>query len=313
MHGARALQLERLLNERTLRADACIAAAFTLRVAGIAARVACDEPGVSVTVSESSRAFLTPDDRADVTITVSRRDHLREPEGAPLFDSGGVWRLYRSAGTFTFSFRSSAHGPAPYRLATFDDSFRTGRIEVNRAALSDPHAVEPLEYPLDELLMMHLLARGRGVEVHACGVVDADGSAWLFAGHSEAGKSTTANLWHARQATILSDDRVILTIEGDRVVMHGTPWHGDAGFAAPLAAPIRRIFFLEHGTANRLRPLGGAAAAASLLARSFVPFHDRAALAWTMELLERIVERVPCAEFAFVPDASAVDVVRGLR
>jgi hypothetical protein len=307
VHGAGALQLERLV-----KTDACVAAAFTFRVAGISARVACEEPGVSIAVSGAGRAFLSDDEGADVTIAVSRGNDLREPDGPVAFDSGGVWRLYRSPGALTFSFRSSAHGDAPYRLATFDDRFRTGRVVLDRAILSDPSVVEPLEYPLDELLLMHLLARGRGVEVHACGVVDAGGSAWLFAGHSEAGKSTTANLWHAEQATILSDDRMILTVEGDRVVMHGTPWHGDAGFAMPSSAPVRRIFFLEHGAANRLTQLSGAAAAARLLARAFLPFHDPAGLGWTMELLERIVERVPCAEFAFVPDPTAVDLVRGL-
>lgn len=310
-----AVQRERLLTRRTrtISASPTGTAAFTLRVAGISARVTCDEPGVAMAVSGAARAFLAADDRADVTIAVAREDNLREPEGVPLFDSGGVWRLYRSPRAFTFSFRSSARGPAPYRLATFDERFRTGRILLDGAHLDGRNVLEPLEYPLDELLMTHLLARGRGVEVHACGVVDADGTGWLFAGHSEAGKSTIAGLWDAQRATILSDDRVILTIASDRVWMHGTPWHGDAEFATPSAAVVRRIFFLEHGVANGIRPLAGAAAAACLLARCFVPFHDPGGLEYTLELIERIVERAPCAEFAFVPDSGAVSFVRGLQ
>jgi hypothetical protein len=249
------------------------AADFTLRIAGFSMRVVCDEPDAALAVSEAGRAFLSANGgAADVSIRVSCARELREPDGVPLFDSGGVWRLYRSPGAFIFSFRSTSAGPSPYRLAIFDDEFRSGRIVIDRARLRDREVLEPLEYPLDELLMMHLLARGRGVEIHGCGVVDRDGGAWLFAGHSEAGKSTTAGLWHEQQATILSDDRVILRLEGDRVWMHGTPWHGDGGFATPSDALVKQIFFLEHGAANHAEPVGGAAAAARLLARAFPPF-----------------------------------------
>jgi len=36
------------------------------------------------------------------------------------------------------------------------------------------------DYPLDELLVMHRLGRERGVEVHAAGIRDAKGNAYLF-------------------------------------------------------------------------------------------------------------------------------------
>ena len=284
---------------------------FTMRVADIATRVVCDDPGVSLTVSGRSSRFVVPGGVADLTIRVEQPAALTDPDGEMLFDSGVVWQLFRERDGYVFSFRSSAAGPAPYRLARFNASFTAGEIRLNRSRLpNDNTAVEPLEYPLDELIMIHLLARGRGVEIHGCAVIDRDGAAYLFAGQSEAGKSTTARLWHEQQATVLSDDRVILRLRDNKVWVYGTPWHGEEDFACAASAPLDRIFFLEQGRANGVREIGGVAAAAQLVACCFAPFHDRAGMDFTLELLTTIIDRVPCSVLTFVPDPSAVQFVR---
>ena len=66
---------------------------------------------------------------------------------------------------------------------------------MRREVFGDRLPIYPLHYPLDELLMVHLLARGRGVEIHGSGIVDADGYGTLFAGQSGAGKTTMSRLW----------------------------------------------------------------------------------------------------------------------
>jgi len=286
---------------------------LTLRVADITTRLVCDESALGVTVSDTSCRFLVPPDYADppdVTAQVQRAPHLSHPQGDMLFDSGGTWRMYRERDEFVFSFASTALGAAPYRLARFDTSFTRGTIAFNGACIPNSAALQPLEFPLDELMMIHLLARGRGVEVHGCGVIDCDGRAYLFAGQSEAGKSTSARLWHHEGATVLSDDRIVLRLREDRVWMYGTPWHGEQEFASPASAPLTRIFFLAHGPGNSVRPAGGAVAAARLFTCCFPPFHDHAGLDFTLSLLERIVDRVPCVELTFVPDPTVVGFVR---
>jgi len=219
------------------------ARALTLRVADITTRVVCDDSALGLTVSDASSRFLVPPgatDEPDVTTRVQRAAHLSQPSGDMLFDSGGTWRLYRERDDFVFSFVSIALGPAPYRLARFDSSFTRGTISFNGACIPNHAALAPLEFPLDELLMINLLARGRGVEVHGCGVIDWNGSAYLFAGQSEAGKSTSARLWDREGATVLGDDRVVLRLREGRVWVYGTPWHGDEEFASPASAPRRK-------------------------------------------------------------------------
>jgi hypothetical protein len=169
----------------------------------------------------------------------------------------------------------------------------------------------PLAYPLDDLLLQHHLAVAGELVIHACGIA-IDGAAVLFCGTSGAGKTTTARLWsrHARGARVLSDDRVVLTRRASGHDAHGTPWHGEGRFAAPLAAPLRALFFIRHGEASRAVPVRTADAAARLFARSFPPPWDRAAVARTLAACARVARSTPAWELRFRPDASAIRVVR---
>ena len=170
--------------------------------------------------------------------------------------------------------------------------------------------MNPLEYPLDELLWIHRLSMGDGVEVHGCGVITPDGRGLLLTGHSGAGKSTSARLWSQRDgARLLSDDRIILRREKGRVWMYGTPWHGDAGIAESERWPLDGIFVLAQAPSNALRPLGSLEASAELYARSFVPHHSAEAVTFILDFFSKVTGQVPCFEFSFVPDLTAVEAL----
>jgi hypothetical protein len=219
--------------------------------------------------------------------------------------------LFRHHDGYVFRFFSSPFGPIPYKTARWNADFTRGEVWLNRTHFPAGAAVDPLEYPLDELLIIHLLARGRGLEVHACGVIDRSETAYLFVGMSGAGKSTMARFWLAEEGTvILSDDRVILRSEEDGVWMYGTPWHGDEPLASPRRARLDRVFFLRHHTANTIATLAGPNAAARLFAASFPPFHSASAIDASLRFIETIVRNVPCAELGFIPVPAVVEFVR---
>jgi hypothetical protein len=256
----------------------------------------------------------------DIEVNVEWAERLRLWQGNAVFDSGSVWTLFRDGADFVFDFVSPVLSVHPYKRMRVDASFRLATITLNREVLRDHQPVFPLEYPADELLVTNYLANGLGVEVHGCGLVDYETGGHLFLGHSGAGKSTTANLWQSlRDPEILSDDRIILRLQDDGLWMHGTPWHGEAAFAAPAKARINRIFILEHaeslapGEENKITPLTRSRAVGELFARSFPPFHSAAGLERTIGFLEQILNRVPCYQFQFVPNASAVEKVIGFH
>lgn len=284
-------------------------ARFTFRIGGISFALFAPA-SMDVALDPEMTPFQVGVSRTDVRLDVDWADRLQMPSASALFDSGGLWSLFEESNGYAFYLRTSFLGAAPYKAAWFDRDFRRGRISLARQFYNPSRSVNPLEYPLDELLAMHRLSCEGGVEVHAVGVVDEFGRGHLFIGHSGAGKSTTARLWQKRHgARILSDDRIILRIENGRPRMYGTPWHGDAGLALADSADLSAIYFLEHGSCNKLMPLPAIRAAAEVLARSFVPHHSADALESTLWSLDRITRQTPCSLFQFVPDQSAVEMI----
>jgi hypothetical protein len=247
----------------------------------------------------------------DIETRVEWADRLGQPLGTKVFDSGALWALYEEGPDFVFDFVTQVLGRQPYKRLRINQDFSEGRLCLNRGCLPDAGQIFPLEYPVDELLVTNWLARaGGGVELHGCGLVDSETGGHLFLGHSGAGKSTTTRLWRSlRHARVLSDDRIILRRHGDDIWMHGTPWHGEAGFASPEATAIRHIFVLEHGAKNTFTQLSQSQAIAEIFARSFVPFHNRRALDSTLSYLQDITAEVPCYRFEFLPDSHAVDAI----
>jgi len=286
-------------------------------------------------------AFQANCENPDIRMQVRWVEKLHQSEHSRLFDSGSIWRLYSCGEGFCFDFIAETLSPSPYKRLTIDRQFRSARLEMSADFFANSGCqVIPLEYPLDELLIMHRLTQEKAIELHGCGLVRANGIGNLFVGHSGAGKSTTTRLWTALEdVEVLSDDRIIVRRDGaekqvprfarndnpggdaeirhrnpkHKIRMYGTPWHGEARYASPKSAPLARIFILEHGHGNVLTPLSPGQAVAELFARSFVPFHRHEYVVSALTFLEEVVANVPVYRFAFEPDHRAVDAILNLH
>jgi hypothetical protein len=295
-------------------------------VAGITVEVRGDTPQ-SVDLGPQLLPFVADGGTHDIEVHVEWSSTIEPGRGRELFHSGCLWSVNKIRSGFLFDFTTERLGSRPYKRLLVDEDFRQARVILNRECLTGEDASRALEYPLDELLITHFLSLGRGVELHACGLVRGDGESFLFVGHSGAGKSTTTRLWKRQgPVEVLSDDRIIVrrvftdAAKGvgqecptHTFLMHGTPWHGEAAFASSGRAPIRRIFLLEHGAGNRIEPLSRSAAVGELLARSFTPFYQGRFVDPVLAMLEEMVESMPCYRFQFVPDHSAVERILAFR
>jgi hypothetical protein len=272
---------------------------------------------MSVALDPEHQPFLLPctvNPPCHIELDIAWTGNLALPKANPSFSSGGLWSAYRSKTGTKFYFCSPAVGPRPYKAAWFDPSIERGHVVLSREAFPTEGPIFPLEYPLDELVMMHRLALGEGVEVHALGLADQDGCGYLFLGHSGAGKSTMARLWMAQPGVkLLSDDRIILRKHDNKLWMYGTPWHGDAGVASPDRVPLAAIFLLEQSPSNELATLSTSKAAAELFARAFVPHYLESGIRFTLDFLDQIARSVPCSILRFTPTPGAVEAVRYAR
>jgi hypothetical protein len=276
----------------------------TLRIGDITIAIDCDE--TFAVLDPSTRFLVSSDATPDVALDV-RRGAPAAPQGDLIFDSGGVWRLRCDGDRNVYSFHSPAFRSDPYKTATFDAAYTRGEVvcsdEVQRGA-------DPLEYPLDELLLGAILGAGKGVELHGVGIVD-QGRGYLFVGQSGAGKTTTARLWLAekKDITILSDDRVIVRESHGALRMYGTPWHGEAEICAAADAPLEAIYILEQSAKSEVRDVDESDAVARLFACSFPLFYRSESIAFTIAFLARVVSRKVVHVLAFAPDASAVSAI----
>ncbi len=284
--------------------EECTDGAYTFQVAGVGVRVQADV-GIPLRIDGRRLVFVgaCPDPEIDLHVRMQRLG--LEPSGRLLFDSGMVWRLYEDSGEHTFRFSSPVLGPIPYKELRVTRDFRKGEIILHGPYVgSEP--VDPLEYPLDELLVVNRLGQGLGCELHACGIIDGEGRGWLFCGHSGAGKSTLAKLWSSRRVTVLSDDRIVLREVDGEIRMFGTPWHGEAGFSVAEDAPLAGILVLGHAPRNEIESLARPEAVSELMARAFLPFFEAMALETAMDTLSTAASEAPCGRLGFVPDATAI-------
>jgi hypothetical protein len=283
-----------------------------LSVGDITLRVVSDDRRLAAPAGGSLEAFSAAHGQADVDIRARWTDTPFAGAGRMLFDSGGAWQLLQSDGEFLFTFRSSIGGQEPYKIARFNPRFTAGDVQLYRPYFEQHPAAapHPLQYPLDELVMIHVLSQGKGIEVHGCGLLDPAGRAYVFVGQSGAGKSTLARLWVDHPGvTLLSDERVVLRTDRDRIAVYGTPWQGDAHFASPLCGDLAALFFLNQGPTHAVVPTGGSRAAARLFACSFLPFHNVEAVEQTLTAVEQVTRKTSCYDLWFAPDPSVIDVL----
>jgi hypothetical protein len=278
-----------------------------LRIADLVLAIESTDARLSLGADDVTGRFLVKAGEPDAVVR-ARLGSLGPDPAERLFDAG-TWRLFRVAGGFAFRLWSSSAGTgACAELATSAD-FTEAEVTLDPNWVGGASPVYPLQFPLDELLVQGLLARGRGVELHACGVVAPSGAGLLFVGASGAGKTTTARLWARAGAAVISDDRVIVRRGRDGLVLHGTPWHGEERYAEPVAAPLAAVFLLRHADTNDLASLSAAEAAARLFACAFPPFYDAAGLDFTIGFLGALAGQVRCMGLGFVPDETAVAFV----
>jgi hypothetical protein len=260
------------------------------------------------------KKFVVEEGKPDIRVEAKWGDLSEKNHGKLIFDSGDLWKLYLENGSYCFRFTSPVLGVNPYKMATFTQEFAAGEVRLHQPYFNQNRPGYPLEYPLDELMINNFLVQGRGVEVHACGILNFKGQGHLFVGQSSAGKTTMAKLWENEPgSTILSDDRIILRRMGNKTWMYGTPWHGEAMLASPSRAPLRAVHFLEKGQKNELVAQKPSDSISRLFACSFPPFYNRDALDFTLTFLEDVVKKVPCSELKFTPDKSVVEFIKGER
>ncbi len=167
------------------------------------------------------------------------------------------------------------------------------------------NTVDPMEYPLDGLILYYLTVIHGDIMIHASGV-NKSGRGYIFSGVSGKGKTTMAKLWESCGASVIHDDRLIVRKIGNSFRMFNTPVYNDD---VPADSQVNSIFIIAHGYSNKVNHIKGAGAVSLVMANCIQ--HN-----WGTELISRLLnsvsllcDSVPVKRLSFTPDNSVITYI----
>ena len=162
---------------------------------------------------------------------------------------------------------------------------------------------DPLEYPIDGLILYYLTAIHGDIFIHASGV-NHSGSGYLFSGISGKGKTTMSLLWKMAGARIIHDDRLIIRNITGKYKMYNTPVYNND---RPSDSVLSRIYLIEHGEKNEMVPIHGATAVSKVMANCIQHNWGPEIIARLMGSVSIMCNTIPVIRLLFKPDRTVID------
>jgi|WetSurMetagenome_2_1015567.scaffolds.fasta_scaffold00663_12 hypothetical protein len=246
----------------------------------------------------------------DVELEISF-DGMPETDAMDLvIDNGESWQIYRDGADYLFSHKSPEHDKA-FQMVRLGSDLKTGVIycgSLQAEAIRAGRALNtPLLYPLDQLIMIYILARKNGAVVHAAGM-EIGGKVYIFPGKSGAGKSTMSRQFRGRKDVVaLNDDRMVLRRINNGYMAYGTPWPGEEDIALNRGAPPAGIVFIAHAEENRIERIAPVRAAEKLMSVVSIPWHDREIADLLLSFCDGLVSEIDAYEFHCRPGPELAD------
>jgi hypothetical protein len=286
-----------------------------LEIAGIQFAICSRTAAIDVRCAASYRQFWVATDGNPAGIAVHvdlRLDGIPNKPGLTMVFDGQSWLLFADGQTRYLALRSrnldQPRWLAQFSLIPENVTVYCSQASLNKAA-GHPTVSNPVEYPLDQLLLMYVLAHERGLLIHAAGAA-MGGRGFLFAGASSAGKTTLSRqLMGHSGARLLSDDRMVVRKIGAEFRAFGTPWPGEAGAALNESMPLSAIFFLSKSPHNQIRKLDAQQALSLLLPVASILWYERELVPPMLAFCEDLLYHIPCFELRFKPGAEVTHML----
>lgn len=123
-------------------------------------------------------------------------------------------------------------------------------------------------------------------------VIAVDGKGYLFTAKSGTGKSTHTRLWReyfGERAVMINDDKPLLRMTENGVLVYGTPWDGKHRLSNNVAVPLQAICILNRGEENRVEEITAKEAYGLCLQQTHRP-NSAEGMMQTLPLLDRLLK-----------------------
>jgi len=262
---------------------------LVIEIGGMPVRVHTTDPGFLDMLQERYSGFVTsseqPERQAEIEFDIDLTPAcFADPNAVvSVSEHQGRWTLERG------DFR-----------AEWNPAARTGWIRQT----ANPYSIDAV------LRIVHtlVLARQGGFLLHSASAIR-NGKAFLFAGVSEAGKTTISRL-APPDATLLTDEISYVRKHDSGYVAYGTPFTGElAKLGENVSAPVTALYLLAKGSENRIDALAPAEATRSLLANLLFFAEDEELVQMIFHSAFDFVSRIPVSRLTFVPDARVWELI----
>ena len=148
------------------------------------------------------------------------------------------------------------------------------------------------------------------VVLHSASMLYRD-RAWLFSGHSGAGKSTHTNLWKELYGVhLINGDLNLLSMEAGHPVVHGLPWCGTSGISDTHSYPLGGIFFVKKAPDNHTELLSGDKAQLFVTQRLISPGWTETLVQKNLDLVSEIAPHILTCRLYCTKDPEAAETCK---
>lgn len=242
-------------------------------------------------------------------------NNIPAPEMTKIFDTDESWSMFVNNDEYFVALNPPVLNKRNVWLARFKKDFSETVIYCSEMLIPANQrdditkVINPLCYPLDQILLMYYLSQREGALVHCAGV-DYNGRGYIFPGRSGAGKSTISRILAGRNRfTIISDDRMVVRKSGSVFSAFGTPWPGEEEIAENKNLPLSAIFFISQGISNRIEQITSREALERLLPVTSIPWYDADTMTEILAFCEDLTSHIPAYSLFFKPDAEIIDLL----
>jgi hypothetical protein len=267
----------------------------------------CNDGSSDILISVHSEHFELP----AAAEKVFHAPFVKEVNGIIVEKRDNFWSIYKHRSNLYIKTIFPYSAPEKVSILKFSltslkwDLYIGGAGTGTKLSPAKPIETDPMEYPLDGLILYYLTVIYGDIMIHASGV-NHSGYGYLFSGVSGKGKSTIAGLWDKAGAKVIHDDRLIIRNISGVFRMFNTPVYNDD---SPSSSPLSRIYLIEHGTENKIIPVRGAAAVGLVMANCIQHSWNQSIIAGTIGSISILCDAVQVVKLSFRPDRSLIDFI----
>lgn len=275
-------------------------------------RMLIDTPNAEVTARliPSFASFrVENDEKIDLLLRFSGSKQVSIPNRAPndkMEADGMSFEVYHNAGSVTVSVTNND------KKHSFNISADKKRVTTDITLLEEYESLF-LSYFLRAAYGI-VAASHETIKLHAS-VIEKDGKALVFMGKSGTGKSTHSRNWlkYVTGCSLLNDDEPILRILKDGSIrIYGAPWSGSTSCYRNEWAEIAAFVRLYQSSENKLTPLKGIHAFASLYQSVAILRSDEVNKEQIITIVNNVLEQTPIYRLDNRPDREAVSLTESL-